>query len=311
MAIKNINSESPVNKKIKNVFDNTPVDRAFAKMQKLGRFTPFAATGAILFCSAALAGCAPGQTQEQPTDTGNNNEIDPADALDAATLEDENVEENTTDIDEGIVDRESTDSNIIDEAVNVVKQGIPGTIAVGDVFSMGTSLDKPIEWLVLDVKEGKALVVSKNIWGMGWYHINFDSLERENATWETSSIRSELNDEVFFNMFNSDEQKRVLETKIINEDNPWYGTDGGNGTTDKLFLLSISEYLQYFPDDSGVAEIYDSKGYEFIKFSWWLRTPGMKSDRALKVSIDGRVSEVGQIVDNGDGGIRPAMWITL
>ena len=33
-----------------------------------------------------------------------------------------------------------------------------------------------------------------------------------------------------------------------NPNNPWYGTSGGNATTDKVFLLSLDEVVKYFGD---------------------------------------------------------------
>lgn len=37
------------------------------------------------------------------------------------------------------------------------------------------------------------------------------------------------------------EQNAIKMTYMVNEDNPDYGTDGGNNTWDKVYLLSVSE----------------------------------------------------------------------
>ncbi|MCL1865910.1 MAG: DUF6273 domain-containing protein, partial [Oscillospiraceae bacterium] len=139
------------------------------------------------------------------------------------------------------------------------------------------------------------------------YHADFDFI-----TWEYSSIRNYLNSE-YYNTFNADEQSRIVETMVINSDNPDRGTAGGNNTTDKIFLLSIDEVNSYFSDkNSRIA--YNANG----RVSWWwLRSPGFGSSQAAYVTSNGgvRLDDVSTYnsysVNNDDGGVRPALWLNL
>ena len=105
-------------------------------------------------------------------------------------------------------------------------------------------------------------------------------------------------------------------TEIINQYNPVYGTEGGNNTFDKIFLLSLSE----------VSEQQDGEKYGFLDdeiracgksdFSktgswWWLRSPGYSSSRAAEVSEYGWVDQDGPSVYCSDGGVRPALHLNL
>ncbi len=62
-----------------------------------------------------------------------------------------------------------------------------------------------------------------------------------NATWESSTIRTWLNDDFYQTAFSSNEQNVIVQQNIINEGNAEYGTDGGGNTKDKVFLLSIGD----------------------------------------------------------------------
>ena len=135
---------------------------------------------------------------------------------------------------------------------------------------------------------------------------------------------------------------RVAETRLRNADNQYYGTRCGNDTTDRIFLLSLEEVVQYFGDsgelrnrpsleannfgyeDSSVRVALDLNGNTSV---WWLRSPGVYNTHAAYVSNDGRIfvsgSPVhgimsgefigfsGHIVDHGRGGVRPALWLNL
>ena len=44
--------------------------------------------------------------------------------------------------------------------------------------------------------------------------------------------------------------------------------------------------------------------------SWWfLRTPGSKNDRVMRVKADGSIDEAGIHVSSAGGTVRPALWI--
>jgi hypothetical protein len=190
-------------------------------------------------------------------------------------------------------------------------------VSVGDVIKFGA-----YEWQVLDVKDGKALLITQDI-----THVNMPyNQEYGEFTWEACSLRKWLNND-FFNSFSQTEQSCIAVTNNTNENNQWFGTNGGNTTQDKVFLLSIEEVARYF-GDSGQLKNKNSDNEDFIsdqfnqkriaKYNdnvawWWLRSPGYASDRVAIVRDDGSVSMDGNGVGNGydDGGVRPALWLNL
>lgn len=66
--------------------------------------------------------------------------------------------------------------------------------------------------------------------------------EYKDITWEKSTIRSWLNND-FYNTAFSNEQGAIVAWNVVNEDNDLSGTEGGNNTTDKVYLLSSSEVI--------------------------------------------------------------------
>lgn len=181
-----------------------------------------------------------------------------------------------------------------------------------------------IEWLILDTDEAneRVFLVSRNaIECMNFY------TETSSVTWETSSIRTWLNNDFIATAFSAAEQSKIIETAIRNDDNPTYGTDAGNDTTDKVFLLSLDEVTKYFENDNArraTPSVYAiNKGYEedsrngafiYSGCTWWLlRTPGRDSTNVACVDSYGYILDTGVHVfeNHCDDAIRPAMWISL
>jgi len=126
---------------------------------------------------------------------------------------------------------------------------IPMNPRVGDEMKFGK-----YDWRVLDVQGDKALIITKDAIGKRAYHE-----KKANLTWESCSLRRYLNDE-FYKQFTKIEQQQILESRVINSNNLWYGTDGGQDTYDKFFLLSIDETDKYF-GNSGDYVNKRRKGY--------------------------------------------------
>lgn len=55
-------------------------------------------------------------------------------------------------------------------------------------------------------------------------------------------------------LFNTEEQKSITTTKVINDNNRQYETDGGSYTLDKIFLLSESEAYSEKAEKYGFAK---------------------------------------------------------
>lgn len=172
-----------------------------------------------------------------------------------------------------------------------------------------------IEWLVLEVKDGKALVISKYALDCKQFD---DKYIFNHVTWETCTLRRWLNND-FINAAFSDDEKAMIPTVTVSADkNPDYSTNPGNATQDQVFLLSITEVNKYFSSDS--ARQCKSTDYAVANGAlesdsgncdWWLRSPGYDPTYAADVLIDGDVYEIGLIVDIVSIAVRPALWINL
>lgn len=172
-----------------------------------------------------------------------------------------------------------------------------------------------VEWLVLEVKDGKALVVSKYALDCKQYNTSNTAV-----TWETCTLRKWLNND-FINAAFSSYEKAMIPTVTVSADkNPEYSTNPGNATQDQVFLLSITEANKYFGSDS--ARQCKPTDYAFANGAyvnssngncwWWLRSPGdYQNTTAALVFGDGDVFEYGCGVYNGTSVVRPALWISL
>ena len=143
-------------------------------------------------------------------------------------------------------------------------------------------------------------------------------------TWAACDLRKYLNGE-FYDSFGEADRAWIIEVTNENHDNPWYGTSGGNPTTDRIFLLSIDEVLKYFGDSGQIKTRYmypdcDWCKDEFLPWlddqynlnrravddegivrSWRLRSPG-----ANKRSVAVVAGFVGDGFDHGEIGIGNA-----
>lgn len=171
-----------------------------------------------------------------------------------------------------------------------------------------------IEWLVLEVKDGKALVISKYALDCQPYNTSYTDV-----TWETCTLRKWLNNDFINAAFSANEKAMIPTVTVSADDNPYYSTNPGNATQDQVFLLSITEVNKYFssnsarqgePTNCAVASgayVNSSNGNCW----WWLRSPGSNRSNVARVSNDGDVSEHGYRVNGDNYAVRPALWIDL
>ena len=229
-----------------------------------------------------------------------------------------------------------------------------GPVNIGEYVTFGhyeqdNNLDngkEPIEWKVLDKKDGRALLISK--YGLDCKRYNETNTH---VTWETCTLRSWLNSDFLKEAFSSSEKSAIPTVILSNPDNPSYGTEGGNDTQDQVFLLSLQEMQQYFDlsytwtdidgnyhDLTGYKDTiggskevfilstayakaqkgyrydyepeYDSEGKKADM--WWLRSPGYSRRHATFVHKEsGAVTTFGNYVDYSLYVVRPALWVNL
>ncbi|MDR0288413.1 MAG: DUF6273 domain-containing protein [Clostridiales bacterium] len=121
-------------------------------------------------------------------------------------------------------------------------------------------------WYVLDKQDDRVLIITEKVIERRPYHS-----QECDITWETSDMRRYLNGD-FYHSFDAADRGRIIEVTNENPDNPWYGTSGGNSTTDKIFLLSIAEVVKYFGDSGQINTRTRNPGCDWCKdefFPWF------------------------------------------
>lgn len=182
------------------------------------------------------------------------------------------------------------------------EKGMLSKAKVGDIVKFA---DK--NWRVLDKNGSRLLIISKK---RGIASKEYNETE-DDVTWETCTLRKWLNNDWISSAFSDAERAMIEETTVKNQNTPIYGTNGGNDTVDKVFLLSINEVYKY---------LFSEPNLNPGNF-WLLRSPGRNqsqvahvSDLATRDPLVHCVREVdveGFDVDNGVPGVRPAMWIKV
>ena len=169
-----------------------------------------------------------------------------------------------------------------------------------------------IEWLVLSKDQGKYLLLSK-------YGLDCKRFHNKSAkiTWEQCDLRRWLNNDFYNKAFNINEKEKIVQVRNQNPKNFYHGTDGGNPTLDKVFLLSIDEAKRYFKDDSArqcqltrYAQMQSTITGDNGNGWWWLRSPGSKLNNAAGINPDGVIRDVGHRVYGENSFVRPAIWIS-
>lgn len=170
-----------------------------------------------------------------------------------------------------------------------------------------------IEWKVLAVEGNEALIISQYALDCQKYNSTYTD-----TTWEKCTLRTWLNGTFYNAAFGADHQKMIASSTVTADKNPSYSTSPGNNTTDKVFLLSITEVNKYFSSDSarqcqGTAYCYAQGAFKASNGNcwWWLRSPGFDSYYAAFVIIFGSVYYHGYRVNSSSDAVRPALWIDL
>ena len=177
---------------------------------------------------------------------------------------------------------------------------------------------EPLEWIVLDEKEGKSLLVCRYGLDSVPYHTG-----KEDSNWEKCSLRSWLNKDFLQNSFTPEEQAAIQVTTVVNgaRQGSSYSCDGGPDTEDKVFLLSYREVFQtYFPNledrlcaptevakAHGVFSTVNEAAADGAGCSWWLRSPADALYNALEVEYDG--TEMFSNIHYNTTAVRPALWV--
>ena len=101
---------------------------------------------------------------------------------------------------------------------------------------------EPIEWIfVKQCDDDTYMFMSRYVLESLTY--NKDIL---GETWDKSSLREWLNNDFYYSAFTNEERECIVEKNNHTNDNPKYGTSGGEDTIDKVFCLSIDDLVDAF-----------------------------------------------------------------
>jgi len=183
---------------------------------------------------------------------------------------------------------------------------------VGDTIQLGR-----LDWIVLSVRDNRALLLSYYILEIRPYH----NIHHVEITWEYSNLRKHLNGYFLDTTFDEQERALIIETLVINNDHPRHRTPGGNDTLDKVFLLSIDEMDEFMGNEAPIA-LRNARIAEQIErgrvLRWWLRSPGIFTNiigsnperrSAYAVNTNGNMGSL-SATETGVG-VRPALWLYI
>lgn len=183
---------------------------------------------------------------------------------------------------------------------------------------------QPISWRILEKEGDSALLFAS--FGLDC-HAFHDSLTY--VTWEDSDVREFLNTD-FLDMAFKEGDEAIEERQIDNDANYYFGTECGNDTLDKAFLLcehdvfgedaakrhgfapsdaTNDEGRRIVPTDYALAQgAWVSKNGEGF---YSLRTSGYSNANAVYVGERGDIYNRGIPVTCSDMTLVPAMWVNL
>lgn len=170
---------------------------------------------------------------------------------------------------------------------------------------------EPIEWLVLERREGKLLLLSRHVLD----YIPFNATDGL-TVWDASTIRRWLDDTFYPAAFSAAERTTVLVSHVTPDRNTLFETDPGRATNSHVFLMGMAEVNTYFKTEAdrmclptAYANAQGAIAVEGSGCMWWLRTPGYDCSATARVLEDGSVSFIGQPARRGLG-VRPAVWVS-
>lgn len=172
----------------------------------------------------------------------------------------------------------------------------------------------PIEWIVLDVTENEAFLISR-------YALDckpFEDNHKLMSWWCISELRRWLNNEFIKSAFSDEDTTKILISELKKNGNPKFDIAPGEDTRDRVFCLSLAEAELYFSNDEDrqcVPTAYAVKQGVYVKdkrfFYWWLRSPGILENTAACVDGHGSLNWSGTHIHSSQCAVRPALRIAL
>ncbi len=225
-------------------------------------------------------------------------------------------------------DSKSQLNNAMEESQKHLKIGSVvclGSYEQDNITSNGT---EAIEWIVLDIKDGKAILLSKYV--LDCQPISTGTIV--DRTWEDCLLRTWLNEEFYSTAFSEQEKAQVLRTYVEagSKVSGFFGSD----VYDYVFLLStleMDEYNLWPAYTKSTATAYAiSKGVSMYTYrwdsdcdddcliddyeypGWWTRSIGYKYERGESVVIGAtNHGYYREISEELTAGVRPVICIEV
>lgn len=167
------------------------------------------------------------------------------------------------------------DSNIL---IDNIKTVTFGEYPQGD---MSGEVDDPIEWIVLEKKSDRALLLSKYVLDCKVFNETDEYVD-----WEKCSLREWLNTVFYYRAFSVDEQKLIVNAKIdnfiVDEKDFNKKLYSLNITEDKVFCLSIDDVKKYF----GKAEETKFGEWEYLSYGKKITAHSTKYAQGIINNLD-------------------------
>lgn len=208
------------------------------------------------------------------------------------------------------------------------------TPKVGDSIFMGVHGDEDVEWIILEVKLDKMLVISKyEQSAYGTFKVPADKVREmskvtQNLNSRMQKVRGELEERI---NFTEEEQDRIIvvdrRSSIVEKrQNKYKSVDLSDEITITeevgMFLLNYEEIKKYFPKEEQRKTAYYDKpnavGYDWLIESGRLRSEGENGPYYIELMVID--SETGEVqapesfyysgAERCSFGVRPAMWIS-
>ena len=192
---------------------------------------------------------------------------------------------------------------------------------------------RSIDWIITDKKDDAVLLISDQIIDITKFasmdhlsYLDITGSETADFAWDSSSLRTWLNQDFLNTAFSKTEQSYLKTTTVVTPDNELFEAYGGEPTQDRVFILSMEEMMTYFSDGDSpdtinlsretspcwnAATPYAMAKKELVnnELCSWTRSPGMStSERTFLNEENGEFIMGGVSVDEYCG-IRPAVWI--
>ena len=182
---------------------------------------------------------------------------------------------------------------------------------IGDTVTFGSYDGNPIEWVVLDKTDSKAMLFAKyNFMEKRAYNTG-----QNYVPWETSDLRLWLNNEFLNKVFSESEISAIADTNVNNFEE----TDGYmNDTVDKVYLLSHADFKKYRDILYKYDAVYEVDWWEepYVRkgigtFIWLRDSYDYGPDMGIYHSFINHYGECDSraITQDGSMNIRPVIWL--